>query len=334
MTATTRRPVERRHPEGGDGPEATRTPLVSVVIPAYNSAAFVGGAIDSVLDQSYRRLEVVVVDDGSTDATSAVVLEYVRRDDRVRLIRQANAGAPAARNRGLKAARGELVAFLDADDEWLPSKLERQVQVLERDSQIAAVGCLMEYVSTAGRVLGVSGEEAHTRQHDIAAARFMPFGASSVVTWTQLVRELGGFDEQLAELVPGLVDDLDLVSRLAARGSIVTVPEVLGRYRLHSGSASARHYYSQRQGIRYLAARVEARRQGRDLSWEQFAVAYPPTLRERWSDLVAYCYRTSGLHVANGHTVSGIGYLTAAGILGPSYTIPRLLRQRFRKPQQ
>jgi glycosyltransferase involved in cell wall biosynthesis len=334
VSRATKRPADRRHSGAVDGSAAARTPLVSVVIPAYNSAAVVGGAIDSVLRQSYRRLVVIVVDDGATDATSSVVREYILQDERVRLLTQANAGAPAARNRGVEAARGELVAFLDADDEWLPSKLERQVRELKRDSHVAAVGCLMEYVSTAGRVLGVSGEQAHARQHDIAAARFMPFGASSLVTWTHLVRELGGFDEQLAELVPGLVDDLDLVSRLAGRGSVVTVPEVLGRYRIHSGSASARHYFSQRQGIRYLAARVEARREGRDLSWEQFIGAYPPTLRERRADLVAYCYRTAGLHVANKKTVSGIGYLTAAGILGPRYTIPRLLRQRFRKPQQ
>jgi glycosyltransferase involved in cell wall biosynthesis len=281
-----------------------------------------------VLGQTHRDFELLVVDDGSSDETGSIVETYAGRDDRVRLLRQPNGGVAAARNRGIAAATGEFVAFLDADDEWLPGKLERQLREFEGGGRIAAVGCLMEYVSSRGKVLGVSGESTDGRQQAMIRAEFMPFAPSGLVAPTKLIRELGGFDDPLRESVPGLVSDLDLVSRLALRGPVITVPEVLGRYRVHAGAISARHYFKQRSGMRYLAARVRAREQGRELSWEAFGREYPPSLGERWGDLTGYCYRTAGLRIADGRTLSGAAYLGAAGILGPRYTVRRLMRQR------
>lgn len=110
-----------------------REPLVSVVIPAYNCADFIGDALDSILHQEYPALEVFVVDDGSTDGTCDVV---ARRGSAVTLIRQPNAGAAVARNEGMQRARGEYVAFLDADDLWLPGKLRLQVKHLERHADV------------------------------------------------------------------------------------------------------------------------------------------------------------------------------------------------------
>src|SRR5262245_30132400 len=111
-----------------------RAPLVSVVIPAYNCARFIGEALDSVFAQDYPELEVVVVDDGSTDDTCAVVEGY---GDRVKLIRQRNAGAAVARNEGMRRASGEYVAFLDSDDLWLPGKLRLQIDHLESHRDVA-----------------------------------------------------------------------------------------------------------------------------------------------------------------------------------------------------
>ena len=105
-------------------------PTVSVVIPAYNRAHSIGQAIQTVLNQTYQDLEIIVVDDGSSDNTSEVVRSL--KDERIRYIRhEENKGAPAARNTGIKAAQGEYIAFQDSDDEWLPQKLEKQMKVFE-----------------------------------------------------------------------------------------------------------------------------------------------------------------------------------------------------------
>src|SRR5437773_3781756 len=111
---------------------------VSVVIPTYNYARYLPEAIDSALAQTHAPLEVIVVDDGSTDDTPRVLAVY---GDRIRVIRQANRGPGAARNTGIAAARGEYVGFLDADDVWLPRKLELQMARFEADQGLGLVHC-------------------------------------------------------------------------------------------------------------------------------------------------------------------------------------------------
>jgi glycosyltransferase involved in cell wall biosynthesis len=113
-------------------------PLVSVVIPAHNAERFIDEAIDSVLEQAHQRLEVVVVDDGSTDGTAARVRAY---GDQVRYVHQTNAGVGAARNRGLALAAGDYIAFLDADDVWHPEKLEVELEIAARNPESGLIAC-------------------------------------------------------------------------------------------------------------------------------------------------------------------------------------------------
>ena len=124
--------------------------LVSVCIPTYNRAYILGATLDSVLAQTYRPLEVIVVDDGSTDGTEALVARY---GDRVRYIRQANAGLAAARNSGLKAARGEFIALQDSDDQWMPWKVAAQVALMRRVPELSLVWTDMTAVDPSGRVV-------------------------------------------------------------------------------------------------------------------------------------------------------------------------------------
>src|SRR5690242_17488768 len=104
-------------------------PLVSIVIPTYNRAAVIRRTIENIFDQTYSNIEVIVVDDGSTDDTQTTLRQF---SDRIRVIRQANAGPAVARNRGIEIAQGEIIAFQDSDDLWKPTKLERQVTLLTK----------------------------------------------------------------------------------------------------------------------------------------------------------------------------------------------------------
>ena len=117
---------DRRKPDGIQD-ESSSHPLVSVVIPTFNRAKVVTRAIDSVLEQTYRNCEVIVVDDGSTDDTADVLRSY---KDKIVYIQQKNAGPSAARNRGIRESKGEFIAFLDSDDLWFATKLERQAGLL------------------------------------------------------------------------------------------------------------------------------------------------------------------------------------------------------------
>jgi glycosyltransferase involved in cell wall biosynthesis len=215
-------------------------PLVSVIIPAYNAAATVVRALDSVLAQQGVALDLIVVDDGSTDATVEVVRERLRDVPQARLLRmERNSGVSAARNAGIAAARGAYLAFLDADDVWLPEKLKRQLACIERDPQVALVSCNSRQIGADGRVLKVG----HLNRPPVAGAdawktllvyNFIP--TPTVFTRTALVRECGGFDETLA-----VGEDLDLWIKLGTRGKIAVLPEILIDYHDVAGSLMKRY---------------------------------------------------------------------------------------------
>jgi glycosyltransferase involved in cell wall biosynthesis len=208
-------------------------PDVSVIIPVYNQARFVAEALESALAQSLSPLDVIVVDDGSTDGTPEV-LETFARDPRVRLIRQENRGVAAARNAGAATARGQFFAFLDADDIWLPAKLERQRERFATDAEIVLVHCGVAEVDETKQLLRerVDGLEGNI-VHDLLffERSVILGGGSGLMVPSQFFRELGGFDERMSTSA-----DWDFFYRCASRGRVGFVPEVLLQYRIHGGN--------------------------------------------------------------------------------------------------
>jgi len=203
-------------------------PVVSVVISNYNYARYLPEAIESVLDQTYPEIEIVVVDDGSTDESHAVLDRY---RGRLRAVRQENRGVSAARNRGIAESGGDLVAFLDADDVWLPDKLARQVEML-RDPAVGLVCCELRYVDTEGRAIGTTRSELGGNQLEKLAllrGAGVPGAGSTAVVRRSLLERVGLFDERLSTSA-----DWDLCRRVACASRIGIVPDPLVLYRQHS----------------------------------------------------------------------------------------------------
>lgn len=296
--------------------------LVSVIVPTYDGERYVAEAVSSALAQSHRDLEVIVVDDGSSDRTLDVVARFT--DRRVRVFQRPNGGVAAARNTGVGAARGEFVAFLDQDDAWRPEKLAEQLPRFAAP-QVAIVGSLMTYIGPSGQAIGISGEIADHQQERIAALRLMPFAPSSMVVRSSVLREFGGFDEELAQHVAP-VDDFDFVSRVAQRYRIVTVPRSLGYYRIHSEAGSFASFHAMRRAAYYL----RARRDDPALTWDRWEATVRDGLSTRRRDRARYLYRLAGLRIASGRTVRGLAPLAGAVALAPRYSIRRLRRQRRR----
>lgn len=205
---------------------------VSVIIPTYNYGRFIKEAIDSALGQTYAPLEVVVVDDGSTDDTSAVVAEF---GELVRYIKQENAGVCAARNRGVTKSSGELIAFLDADDIWEPTKLEKQVVKFD-DPDVGLVHCGMRvFDSVSGDTIEfhLEGSEDDTVENLLLWKQPLIVGpGGTVMTTRQAFDESGGFDTRAK-----VGEDWDLCYRIARRHKVGFVAEPLVNYRSHGGSA-------------------------------------------------------------------------------------------------
>ena len=174
----------------------SQNPLVSVVIPTYNRSASVRQAVESVLAQNYRPLEPIVVDDGSDDDTAAL-LRPMAESGRLRLISQPNRGVSAARNTGIMASKGALIAFLDSDDEWLPGKVEAQVDYFRRNPEAVLVQTQERWMRQGRRVN--PGRKHLKKAGDIFldSLKLCLISPSAVMLKKSLLDEVGLFDENL-----------------------------------------------------------------------------------------------------------------------------------------
>ena len=220
------------------------SPTVTVIVPTYNRAHLVSRAIRSVLAQTFQDWELEVVDDGSTDNTSTVVEAF--RDDRIHYLKlEVNRGAPAARNTGLRAARGAYLAFLDDDDVWLPMKLERQVEALQTTilPNVGAVHCGVLLFSDQGeRQLDLDGIRGDI--YEQVLARSLPIGVGSSLVVRRAVLEAGIlFDEALPDF-----GDWDYLLRVSRQYQVEYVPEPL--VRLRPGLSNGAHVFQRSNVLR------------------------------------------------------------------------------------
>lgn len=213
--------------------------MVSVVIPAYNAALYLADALRSVMAQTYRDYEIIVVNDGSTDTTREVLEEF---QPWIRHLSQANQGPSAARNLGIRAARGTYICFLDADDLWTPDKLQVQVEFLENHPEIGLVFADIEefgtFRSSCRSVIresfgsevkgGIAIPDAFSK---LLTTNFIP--TPTVMVRSHCLLRSGVFNESLR-----IVEDRDLWLRIAAHFQIAWIPQVLCRRRVHDCNLS------------------------------------------------------------------------------------------------
>ncbi len=303
---------------------------MSVVVPAYQSERYIGEAVRSALAQTVTAIEVIVIDDGSTDATAAIVERLAASDSRIRIVRQARGGVSAARNRGLAEARGRWVALLDADDVWLPARLERQLNFLTANPDVAVLGCYGWHIGPDGRRTGVFEVGPRDREH---FAHLRNRGdvifllVSSVLMDREVARRLGGFREAYR-----VGQDIELWTRLADHNLILVLPERLVGYRMHEATNSMQQFFTQKETVLLVARNAVLRRTGRDeISLDELRAtlrAEPLTARLRRQRVWRghFWYRKAGLRLAAGDRLGAI-WLIGAFALAPEEVVNRLRRQ-------
>lgn len=223
------------------------SPLISCIVPVYNGERFVAEAIDSIISQTYAPIEVVVVNDGSTDGTAEVLGRY---GDRIRVIHQENAGQATARNVGLEASTGPLVAFLDADDLWVPEKLARQMEWMEEHPEAWLCGCLMQNFW----VEEMAAEAEAMRESEYAR----PFPA----TWQGILAKREIFDK-VGRIDTGATyaDVREWMHRARTMGyDTGRIDEVLVKRRIHQDNISRGRAELEPELLLRLAQRALARR--------------------------------------------------------------------------
>ncbi|GEM_PF-841607 len=288
-------------------------PRVSVVMPAYNAGRYIREAIESILAQDFTDLELIVVDDGSSDDTASIVRAAGDIDPRVRLIRQPNSGKPAiARNRGIRESRGDVICFLDADDVWKPGKLTTCLGILTRSPDLDLVFHDVEYMSEDG---------TFTSRHNLSSLDFDKqvlcfsealdevtflcnekvlfffmctkvttiFPSAAVIQRARLFQEATFFAE---DVVAG--EDADLWFRIVRTGGVAYVNRALSGYRIHPSSVT-----HQDGGQLIDAVQVHERnyaRHGDFLNWTQ-RLAYRRRIAEKLF-VIGYRQAVAGQHDA------------------------------------
>ena len=209
-------------------------PLVSAVIPTYNNGPLVTEAVESALAQTYSNKEVIVVDDGSTDDTISRLNKF---GSDITVIRQEHAGPPVARNAGIRASRGEFVAFLDSDDLWMPEKMARCLPPFERNPRVGVVYTAVRITEMESGLQYLLPQ--YTLSGNMARKLFLEchgVNTSTLMARRSLLDEVGMFDEELFR-----AQDWDLMIRMAEAADYAHVDEVLTERRLHSRSLSVTH---------------------------------------------------------------------------------------------
>jgi glycosyltransferase involved in cell wall biosynthesis len=307
------------------------SPRVTVLLCVYNGERYLDEALFSIRDQTLTDLEILVIDDGSTDGTAAILQRHAAADERVRVERhERNEGLVASRNWGLEIARARYVALMDADDVALPHRLERQLQFLEHRPDVPALGTWAWHIGPRGRRVSASDVgpttfEAYRRLRDQARVFFLI--APTVMLDRLVVLGVGGFRQ---ELYPA--EDADLWTRLAEQHEVLALPERLLLYRVHGGSISSVRFREQMEQLALLEENGRRRMRGDDelepATFRRLMRASPWWWRLDWQRTwrARYWYRVAGGLLADGRP-SGLFWLGLSLLLAPRVATSRLQRQ-------
>ncbi|MBE9582301.1 MAG: glycosyltransferase [Proteobacteria bacterium] len=254
------------------------SPLVSVIVPTFNCRDFIVQALQSILNQTYPKIEVIVIDDGSTDDTQSVLSPF-RRDKRIKYFYQSNAGQAAARNKGLSLANGTYIAFLDADDQWQPTKIAKQIAQLSHSRNGVVYSNFQIIDGVTGKSIayhrGTRYEQLRYGKvtYWLSFFNFIPF--SSVMVRRDCIQKVGSLDDRIK-----MGDDWDLLLRLSVYFRFDFVDEPLLIYRM--GRAQQ------------LSANMSKRFEQQDLIIQKFFISFPGLFSKRHirrTASVRYCFR-------------------------------------------
>lgn len=311
--------------------------FISVVMPAYNVERFVAEAVESVLNQTHRDLELIAVDDGSTDGTKAILEHYASLDSRMRVIAQPNGGVAAARNAGIEIAQSQWIAVMDADDLMEPHRLERQVAFLGEHPDLAIASSLVTWIDQQGNPLGQSSSNLTTDSAVREAYRRDPVIILSHPTCMirrDIMLSVGAYRTQFRAS-----SDIDLFNRIAdAGGRILVQPEHLLRYRIHPSSVTGTTASWDSTVHRWIRQCSEHRKSGlpepgldeyRQL-WRQ--APWYRRLNQRREDFANILYNQATFSYSVGRFATTVLLVLASSICSPTIA-PRKVWRKYAKPR-
>ena len=305
--------------------------MISVVMPAYNSEQFIAPAIQSILDQTYTTFELIIVDDGSTDATGELIQRFASRDDRIKIINGQHEGVGQAMNLGIGHAIYPWVAVMHADDIAMPQRLERQLTAAQADPEVVIWGTDGYHINSKNDVLSrfqVGPRSKMDCRQLRAKGKMVQAIHPTVMLNREVLIKVGNYDSTL-----DIAEDIELFDRMLCYGDLVTIPENLLRYRIHGTSLSMEKNAKMHQIRLYVLARQKHRNQtGEELTYEAFKRQH--TQRSLITKLLDYrermanfYYRRAGMAYGEKQYLKTGYYLSLSIMLRPIYPIQRAWKQ-------
>lgn len=269
-----------------------KKPLVSVVMTAYNAQEFLNIAIDSILLQTYKNFEFIIVDDGSTDHSGSIINTY--DDKRIKYIHQKNSGQAAALNKGIGLAKGEYIARMDADDISYPTRLQKQVDFLKGNKNIGMVGAGHDFIDEDS---GIFAQAYYLDRNQDVKMEFLvrnPFAHGTVMIRRSVLNDVGGYDANEP------IEDYELWWRVAQKYEVANIPEMLLGYRVVPTGISHGGSKQRQQPITKMMAQIWSQSKVPKLTTSEFIEALNhyrdlgPPYREQY--LYMLCAITTGLY--------------------------------------
>lgn len=304
--------------------------FVSVLLSAFNAEKTIAEAIESILSQTHRDFELLLINDGSTDGTLLIMQKFADQDHRIKIISHQNMGMGASLNQALHLANAEWVVKMDADDIMLPQRLERQIAFIKKHPDIVVASCLVYYVDEYGRVIGKNSSDLRTREDLIRYLKsneLIGFHHSGVIMKKEVIISVGGYRPRFWP-----ADDIDLWNRVAERGYLILVqPEYLVKYRIHASSISVSNVRMARLKLRWVRECMICRRTGLpEPSLEEFLRIErnrPWWIRlNHWrKDLAKVFYKRAVCYFSKHQYHRIIAPFIGSLLLQPSYTAKQVL---------
>jgi glycosyltransferase involved in cell wall biosynthesis len=305
--------------------------FISVVMTVYNGDEFIREAIESVLKQTHKNFEFIIIDDGSTDNSAGIIQEYMRTDERIKLFQQKNAGLPIALNKGIELASSDIIARMDADDIMLPHRLEKQLAYFLAHPEATVVSCCSYHINSQGKKIGKGGTYSHLQTVEqckkiIEKGEIIFCLHPGVIYKKGPVLEVGGYDKKI---LAG--EDVDLWNRLADKGYYtIVMPERLILYRIHGNAFTGDAFMKKWDYVNWMFTNIRRRRNKEaEFSFEEFLTNKQNSPLYKKLNDIRICYgavvdRNSAVMYGEGNYF-GFGLtIIACLLLRPRLTIQRL----------
>ena len=305
---------------------------VTIIMTAYNAETFINQAIESVLSQTYKNFEFIIVNDGSTDRTLGFIREFERVDNRIIVIDHANIGMGESLNQAIEISKSELIFRMDADDIMMSNRLEEQLSFMNENPKISVLSCLAYYIGKKNKVIGKTFsdlkevEDCRRYYRDNEVIGLLHPG---VVFRKSIIQNIGGYRGKFWP-----AEDIDLWNRLVEKGhDIVTLQKILMNYRVHGGSTITSKFIESRKKYEWVRETMWNRRKGNsEPAWDDFLNDFnTKSILEKlnWKRK-AYAknhYRAGGFDYANRKYLSFLLHLIGAFVLQPRYAFFKLKKQ-------